>query len=303
MHPALPILFQDDHLIAVHKPAGMLVHRTDLDRAERTFALQVVRDQIGRRVYAAHRLDRGTSGVLLFGLRPEVGQALGTMFEGREVHKTYLALVRGHPSAEGVIDHPLPRRPDDREMVAPHALQSDGSEPVSFAAGRSDAAEPARTPPRAPADGNPAIGGTARPEEAATTDAQEALTRYRRLATVELPHRVDRYPSSRYALLELEPVSGRRHQLRRHLKHVSHPIVGDATYGKARHNRLFESLFGCRRLLLACVEVRLPHPVTGKPLTITAPLAKDFADVVRRLGWHESVPGRWLRHTEEGEPV
>lgn len=261
MHPALPILFQDDHLIAVHKPAGMLVHRTDLDRAERTFALQVVRDQIGRRVYAAHRLDRGTSGVLLFGLRPEVGQALGTMFEGREVHKTYLALVRGHPSAQGEIDHPLTRRPDERETV-----------------GRDE-------------------------REGEATEAQAALTRYRRLATVELPHRVDRYPSSRYALLELEPVTGRRHQLRRHLKHVSHPIVGDATYGKARHNRLFESLFGCRRLLLACVEVRLPHPVTGKPLTITAPLAKDFADVVRRLGWHESVPGRWLRHTEEGEPV
>jgi tRNA pseudouridine65 synthase len=123
------------------------------------------------------------------------------------------------------------------------------------------------------------------------------------LATVELPHRVDRYPTSRYALLELEPVTGRRHQLRRHLKHVSQPIVGDATYGKARHNRLFESLFGCRRLLLACVEVWLPHPVTGEPLTITAPLAEDFAAVVRQLGWGQSLPGRWLPRAEEDEPL
>lgn len=297
--PDLPILFQDDDLIAVHKPAGLLVHRTDLDRGERTFALQVVRDQIGRRVYAAHRLDRGTSGVLLFGLRPEVGQALGAMFEGREVHKTYLAVVRGQPSAQGEIDHPLPRRPDEREMVAHHAVRPDGSEPVSPAVGGPDAPQRAR----APAAGDQALRGSDRPPEGATAAAQEALTRYRRLATVELPHRVDRYPTSRYALLELEPVTGRRHQLRRHLKHVSHPIVGDATYGKARHNRLFEALFGCRRLLLACVEVRLPHPVSGEPLTITAPLAEDFAAVARRLGWSQSLPGRWLPRAEEGEPL
>lgn len=68
----------------------------------------------------------------------------------------------------------------------------------------------------------------------------------------------------RYALLRLEPATGRRHQLRRHLKHISHPIVGDATYGKGRHNRLFQELFGCRRLLLACVELRLRHPVSGE---------------------------------------
>jgi tRNA pseudouridine65 synthase len=296
----LPILFQDDDLVAVHKPAGLLVHRTELDRGERAFALQVVRDQIGRRVYAAHRLDRGTSGVLLFGLRPEVGRALGALFEGREVHKTYLAVVRGHPSAEGTIDHPLRRQPDEREMVASHALQSEGSRPVSFGTG---APTPARTRPRALAEVDKAGRGSGPPVDAPTTEAQEALTRYRRLATAELPHRVDRYPTSRYALLELEPVTGRRHQLRRHLKHASHPIVGDATYGKARHNRLFEVLFDCRRLLLACVEVRLPHPVTGEPLTITAPLAEDFAAVVGQLGWGPSLPGRWLAGAEEGEPL
>ncbi len=255
MHRPLPILFQDDDLVAVHKPAGLLVHRTELDRASRVFALQLLRNQLGRRVYPAHRLDRGTSGVLLFGLRPETGQALGAMFEGREVEKTYLAIVRGQAPEQGEIDHPLARRPDER--VAAHA----------------------------------------------STGTQAALTRFRRLAAVELPHRVDRYPTSRYALLELEPVTGRRHQLRRHLKHASHPIIGDATYGKARHNRLFEALFGCRRLLLACVEVRLPHPVTGEPLTITAPLAEDFAAVVRRLGWCENVPARWLARAEEGEPL
>jgi tRNA pseudouridine65 synthase len=120
-------------------------------------------------------------------------------------------------------------------------------------------------------------------------EPRQARTLYRRLATAELPYRVDRYPTSRYALLELEPLTGRRHQLRRHLKHASHPVVGDATYGKGRHNRLFQTLFGCRRLLLACTELRLAHPASGAPLAIAAPLAEDFAEVVRRLGWADAV--------------
>jgi tRNA pseudouridine65 synthase len=111
-----------------------------------------------------------------------------------------------------------------------------------------------------------------------------ARTRYSQLATFELPHRVDRYPSSRYALVSLTPLTGRRHQLRRHLAHISHPIVGDSTYGKSAHNRLFEQLYGVRRLMLACVELALVHPVTAQPLRIAAPLADEFARVVRLLG-------------------
>jgi len=115
--------------------------------------------------------------------------------------------------------------------------------------------------------------------------AQDAITDYRRLAVCEMPHRVDRYPTSRYALLELSPLTGRRHQLRRHLKHLAHPIIGDATYGKGAHNRLFQQLFGCHRLLLACLEMRLTHPVSGLPLELRAPLASDFCDVIDKLGW------------------
>jgi tRNA pseudouridine65 synthase len=109
---------------------------------------------------------------------------------------------------------------------------------------------------------------------------------------VELPYRVDRYPTSRYALLELLPLTGRRHQLRRHMKHIAHPIIGDATHGKGRHNRLFQALFGCRRLLLAATELRLRHPVSGEPLIVRAPLAEDFTQVLARLGWHgQQYPG------------
>lgn len=239
MREELPVLYRDDYLVAVHKPSGLLVHRTVLDRHETRFAVQILRDQIGQHVHPVHRLDRGTSGVLLFALDRDIGRDLSAQFETQRVEKTYLAIVRGHPDAAGVIDHPLTRQYDDYEFR----------------------------------------------NVAADAEPQSAITRFRRLATIELPHRVDRYPTSRYALLELSPETGRRHQLRRHLKHVAHPIIGDATYGKGRHNRLFQELFGCHRLLLACLEMRLAHPVSGKPLTLTAPLADDFASVIQALGW------------------
>lgn len=252
----LPILFHDQDLIAIHKPAGLLVHRSAIDRREHRFALQMLREQIGQRVYAVHRLDKGTSGVLLFALSSAVGRALSSSFEQRQVGKNYLAVVRGHPPLAGEIDHPLRRHVERCE--------------------RGSAAT------------------------ATATQTQDAWTRYRTLATSELPHRVDRYPSSRYALVELEPLTGRRHQLRRHLKHISHPVIGDATYGKGGHNRLFQTLFACHRLLLACVELRLPHPVSGAMLTLRAPLASDFCRLLARLEWTAAVPPQWLLDGREG---
>jgi tRNA pseudouridine65 synthase len=129
---------------------------------------------------------------------------------------------------------------------------------------------------------------------AGSPDAREAKTRYRRLATIELPHRVDRYPTSRYALVELHPLTGRSHQLRRHLAHIAHPVIGDSTFGSGRHNRLFQTLLGCRRLLLACVELRLAHPATGASLTLTAPVSGEFGHLLRQLGWASQVPPSWL---------
>lgn len=238
--PPLTILYRDEHLIAIDKPPALLVHRSNIDRHETRFAIQILRDQIGQRVYPAHRLDKGTSGVLLFGLSPEVCQQLGRLFEARQMHKRYLAVVRGHPPEAGLIDHALSRTRDDHESPVP--------------AGAEDA-------------------------------PQEAQTRYRRLATAELPWALDRWPTSRYALLELDPITGRRHQLRRHLKHIAHPIIGDATYGKGVHNRMFQTELGCHRLLLACTELAFAHPLSGAPITLRAPLSGDFAALLRRLGW------------------
>jgi tRNA pseudouridine65 synthase len=241
--PPLEILYRDEDVVAIAKPSGLLVHRTPLDRWATEFAVQRLRDQLGCAVYPAHRLDKATSGVLLFALSPEARARLGDAFANGEVEKRYLAIVRGWPPAELVIDHPLERLDDD----------DDGS-------------------------------GTA-------ARSQPAVTQLTRLGTAELPVRVDRYPSSRYALVELQPTSGRRHQLRRHLKHAGYPIVGDTTYGQGRHNRLFREHFGVDRLLLAAVALKVPHPRTGAPLHIRAVPAAEFVRVAGQLGWAEATVG------------
>ncbi len=232
---ALSILYRDDRLIAIDKPPGLLVHRSDIDRHETRFAVQLLRDQVGRRVQPVHRLDKGTSGVLLFAFDAETARELGKQFETNAVQKQYLAVVRGWPPESGVIDAPLLRRHDDYGA-------------------------------------------------AVSTEAQPAVTRYRRLATIELPFEVEGFPTSRYGLVELEPLTGRRHQLRRHLANIAHPIVGDATYGRGRHNRFFQQQFGCRRLLLMCAGLRFRHP-SADEVCIRAMPTGEFADLLDRFGW------------------
>ena len=230
----LPILYRDDRMVVVDKPSGLLVHRSPIDRHEIRFALQIVRDQLGRRVYPVHRLDKGTSGALVFALDTDSARALTQAFATREVIKTYWAVVRGWPEPSGMIDRPLAAVED--ATIGPQSME-----------------------PRA------------------------AQTAFRRLATYELPVRVDRYPTSRYALVELSPLTGRRHQLRRHLAGASHPIVGDSTYGKGRHNRLFRETLGTSRLLLACVRLEFAAGPDGEPLAIDAPPAPEFSGLLATL--------------------
>ncbi len=101
------LLYRDDDYVVVHKPAGLLVHRSPIDRRETRFALQLVRDLVGRRVYPVHRLDKPTSGILAFGLSSTAARRLAEAFASGEVEKTYLAVVRGVVPESGLIDHPL----------------------------------------------------------------------------------------------------------------------------------------------------------------------------------------------------
>lgn len=217
--------------MAVDKPPGLLVHRTGLDASATQFALQLLRDQLGRPVWPVHRLDKGTSGVLLFALDADTARALGQAFEAPDaVHKTYLAVVRGWPPETGLIDHPLKRMEDDAR------------------AGR--------------------------------VEVQDAQTRYRTLERYELPLPYGGFPTTRCALLELQPLTGRRHQLRRHLKHIAHPIIGDATHGKGALNRAVAALLGVQRLWLHARALTLPHPGRAEPLVLEAALAPTWQ------GWH-----------------
>ncbi len=217
----LAALFQDDDLLVVDKPSGLAVHRGWARDGE--VVMTLARALAGRHVFPVHRLDRGTSGVLVLALAAGAARALGEAFEAGRVRKRYLALVRGIPPPEGVVDHPIPRSPGG---------------------------------PRVP-----------------------AVTRFRRLATYE-----------RYAWLEVVPETGRLHQIRRHLKHISHPVIGDVRYGKGEHNRLFRTRFGLHRLALHAAEMALDHPVSGVPLRWLAPLPGDLAAPLAAMGLVGSSP-------------
>ena len=229
----LRIVHQDDHVVAVDKPPGLLVHRTRLASGEE-FLLQCLRRQLGRRVYTVHRLDRPTSGVLVFGLSAGLARELSAQFEHQQVSKRYLAVVRGWPDPAGSIDYPL-------------------ADPEASAPGQ-----------RAP---------------------RPALTDYRRLGTVELPEAVGRYATSRYALVLACPRSGRRHQIRRHLAHIRHPVIGDTTHGEGRHNRFFRERLGLARLLLHAWSLELTHPATGARLRVAAPPDADWQRLLAAFGW------------------
>jgi tRNA pseudouridine65 synthase len=235
----LQILYQDEYFIAINKPGGLLVHRSEVDRRETRFALQIVRDQIGQRVYPVHRLDKPTSGVLLFALRPESARKIMEHFQIKKILKTYTAVVRGYADKQGCIDYPLQEELD--KMTDRKAQRN--------------------------------------------KPAQAAVTQYRRLDSIELPLPVGRYTTTRYSLLSVTPHTGRKHQIRRHMKHIYHPIVGDTTYGDGRHNAFFRQQFGCHGLLLAATGLSLPHPYSGEQLSITALPEAGFMDIMDRFQW------------------
>ncbi len=240
----LPIIYQDDVLVAVNKPSGLLVHRSEIDRHETRFALQMVRDQIGQRVFPVHRLDKPTSGVLLFALSSNSARRLSESFSNRDAHKDYIAVCRGYAPESVYVDYALKEELDKY------------------------------TDKKARLDRPP----------------QEAQTQFSRLATIELEVEIEGYPQSRYSLVECQPKTGRKHQIRRHLKHISHPIIGDAKHGRGRHNRYFKQHLGADRLLLHSGRMLVNHPISGKPLELIAPLDEVFLSLVRRFRWEQALP-------------
>lgn len=243
----LEILYRDEWLVAVNKPSGLLVHRSEIDRRETRFALQLVRDQIGQRVFPVHRLDKPTSGVLLFALNPATARAMSQQIEMRQTQKTYHAVVRGFAPKQGEIDHPLK---EELDKLSDRKAQAD-------------------------------------------KPAQSAQTFYQLLATRQLDVEIEGFPQSRYSLVECHPVTGRKHQIRRHMKHIGHPIIGDAKHGRGRHNRYFRDHLNAGRLLLHASQLCCTHPVSQQPISVNAPIDITLHQLLQRFDWLDALPEQW----------
>lgn len=251
---SINILFEDEHYFAIDKPAGLLVHPSPIERRA-TNAIALIREQMGIKAYTVHRLDRPTSGVLIFAKSSEAANKLNLCFAERRVQKTYLCVCRGYTEAQGVIDHPL------KEII--------------------DKVSDKRTTPDKP--------------------AKEAVSEYRRLGTVELPVPVGNYATARYSLVEVKPKTGRQHQIRRHLKHLFHPLVGDTKHGDGKHNTLFRNNFGLDRLLLMATKLEFIHPYSGQPIVIEAPVTTWVDQLFIEFGWQGLYPAPEAENLQDAE--
>jgi tRNA pseudouridine65 synthase len=202
------ILHRDARCVAVDKPSGVATHRGWADDDDAL--LQQVRDAVDAYVYPVHRLDRGASGIVLFALDKAAAAAFSAAWEHAD--KRYLAITRGHPPEELVIDHAIPKAPGE--------------------------------------------------------DRVPAVTEVRRLETF-----------GRYALVEARPRTGRLHQIRRHLKHISCPLIGDVKYGKGEHNRIFRTEHHLHRLALHCTSLTVAHP-DGGSLAVECALPADLTSAL-----------------------
>lgn len=210
---ALPILVRTDALAIVDKPSGLSVHR-GWDGA-RDHAMGRLRDQLGQWVYPVHRLDRGTSGCLLFALDEQAARELGEVFAAHAVQKTYVALVRGALKDElGTIDYAIPREEDGPRV--------------------------------------------------------DAITDFERLAVLEGA-----------TLVACWPRTGRLHQIRRHVRHIGHPMLGDTTWGDNKANKRMRER-GLHRLALHALA--LSFPFRGEVVRAVSPVPDDLAAPLVSLG-------------------
>ncbi len=223
----LSILYQSADLVAINKPHGLLVHRSPIASDASEFAVQLLRDQLGQRVYPVHRLDRKTGGVLLFALNETMNSAMQTLFAEGGVQKTYLAIVRGYTPDEQTIDYVL--RNDETGVV------------------------------------------------------QEAVTHLKTVQRTEIPLPFGKHTTSRYSLVELTPTTGRMHQLRKHMAHILHPIIGDRPHGCNKQNKLFKEHFEMNTMLLHAQRLSFTHPITSEQITISAPWQAEFERMIRGL--------------------
>lgn len=227
------IIYRDENLIAINKPHGLLVHRSTYVGQADAFAIQLLRDQIGQRVYPCHRIDRKTGGALLFALNKEINTIIQSQFAANEVAKKYIAVVRGYTEDSGIIDYPLK---NEKGKV------------------------------------------------------QSAVTEYITLNRVELDLPFGNFNTSRYSLVEIYPKTGRIHQIRKHLAHIFHPIIGDRPHGCNKQNKLFKEKFNMATMLLHARELKFINPLNKKEeIVITADFHSEFKKILKVMGWNNGL--------------
>jgi tRNA pseudouridine65 synthase len=225
----LVIVYQDEEIVVVHKPSGLLVHRSAIDKYETEFLVQQLRDQIGQQVFPVHRLDKPTSGLMVLALNKHSARTLSTCFAERYVYKEYTALVRGYTTSQ-VIDYALKEQYD--KMTDSKAVKD--------------------------------------------KEAQDATSEVILLAQAQINKPAGRYDSARYSAVKLIPKTGRKHQLRRHMSHVRHPIIGDTSHGDGKQNQFAREHLLLSRLALVATKLIIPHPVTSESMTFTTAIDLDL---------------------------
>lgn len=235
----LQILYEDQNYVAIHKPAGLLVHPSKIDSHERITVVQMLREHLKKQIFPVHRLDKPTSGVMIFALNSNAAEKLASQFRQNQVQKKYISLVRGHFKREQLLDYPL-----KEELDAIADKNSSSNRP-----------------------------------------AKQAQTFLQPVEQVEIPVMVDRYPTTRYSLVFAFPKTGRKHQIRRHLRHLNHPIIGDVAHGCGEHNKYFENRFQKRRLFLSCLQMTFFHFELNQTITVQSEICEDFKRVIQDLGF------------------
>lgn len=221
------VYYQDDNIIVIHKPPGFFVHRSKFDNTSEAIVLQALRDQIGQKLFPVHRLDRKTSGLLIFALNKETQISLGQMFQNQVVQKYYLAIVRGHTNMSFTVDYAVPN---------------------------------------------------------ASGKFKEALTHFKMLSSSELPFASsNKHSTSRYSLLEAKPETGRHHQIRRHLAHERHPIIGDRPYGCSKQNKFFLERWNVNRMFLHAWKVEIPSYGNYPGIKIEINPDNEFIEMLNKL--------------------
>lgn len=242
---ALNIVYEDDALLVVDKPAGLLMHPSWLDRREtdtlagRVKAYYCANGAEALKVHTVHRLDRPTSGLVVIAKSDAVAKQLAEQFAQHSVQKTYWAICRGFCPEVQTIDYPLK---EEHDKIADKF--ADDSKP-----------------------------------------AQPAITEFKRLGICEMAQPVSRYAKARYSWVEVMPKTGRKHQIRRHFKHIRHPLLGDSRHGCRHNNTVWNGDFGFDGLALRAVGLDFNHPVTGQRVELKAVENKNWQRWLSFFSW------------------